>query len=77
MQQFTSGWTVWKFTIPRSLQTKIISSIRNPKSKTVLIFYSQKTINTISKISIYFDTSRILFKSGNDNELQVFYYFKI
>ena len=38
-------------------------SIRNPKSKTVLIFLLTKDNKPISKISIYFDTSRILFKS--------------
>ena len=40
-----------------------INLIRNPKSKTVLIFYSQKTINTLVKSQYSFDTSRILFKS--------------
>ena len=30
-------------------QTVLYNSIRNPKSKTVLIFYSQKTINTLVK----------------------------
>ena len=49
-----------------------LNSIRNPKSKTVLIFFFfflffffllTKDNKHISKISIYFDTSRILFKS--------------
>ena len=45
-----------------------LNSIRNPKSKTVLIFFFffffslTKDNKHISKISIYFDTSRILFK---------------
>ena len=40
-------------------------------------FLLTKDNKHISKISIYFDTSRILFKSEMTHELQVFYYFKI
>ena len=35
-----------------------LNSIRNPKSKTVLIFLLTKDNKHISKISIYFDASR-------------------
>ena len=53
-------------TIP-TLTPLYLNSIRNPKSKTVLIFFFffllTKDNKHISKISIYFDTSRILFKS--------------